>query len=72
MDGYQLLVADNIEMKNGQKFTVGNLTSIDVTDLPQFALLPAGTYYISLRQYVMLGERRFVSAYHGKRKFVKE
>ena len=72
VDGYQLLVANNLEMKNGQKFTVGNVSSITMGDIPQVGLLPAGTYYIALRQYVMVGERRFVSAYHGKRKFVKE
>ena len=32
--------------------------------------MPQGTYYIALRQYIVRNGKRFVSAYHGARKFV--
>ena len=72
VDGYQLLVADNVKLKKGQKFTVGNVTMVTFKDLPKFELLPAGTYYVGLRQYIMRGGKRYVSAYHGARKYVKK
>ena len=65
-DGYQLYVADNKALVNGKKFTVGNVTSISLDKIQ----VPAGTYYISLRQYITVGKKRYVSAYHGLRKYV--
>ena len=65
VDGYLLLVSHDMEMKNGQKFTLGNVTSISLKDVPQISFLPAGTYYISLRQYVMRDGKRYVSAYQS-------
>ena len=67
IDGYQLLVANNKDMKGGKKFTVGNVNSINVSGIT----LPSGTYYIALRQYLERDGKRYVSAYHGKKKYTK-
>ena len=66
--GYQLLVSVNKDMKGGKKFDMGATTSISTATLS----VPAGTYYIAIRQYLVKNGKKYVSAYHGKRKYVKK
>ena len=65
-EGYQLLVADNREMKNGKKFPFGKVAQIGADQIT----MPRGSYYIAIRQYIMRNGKRFVSAYHGAKRFV--
>ena len=62
-EGYQLLVADNREMKNGKKFPFGKVGQIGADQIT----MPRGSYYIAIRQYIMRNGKRFVSAYLERR-----
>ena len=71
VDGYELLICDNKEMKGGTKLDVGNVTKVSPSSL-LLPTVPAGKYYISLRQYILRDGKKYRSAYHGAKKYVAQ